>query len=146
MENKVNYVQASLSLFHTQRDEGNSKNKAESQKMGLRFITMYFDCSISFTLSLNTHHTLIFDYLQIINIWTYTLRRINKSTKKEMLKSKLSVLLPWLISKNGTGKFQFFEIFNCVSSKSWMWMLKNLAKKRKRRYQTLQKFCDFQSL
>ena len=68
MESKVNYVQASLSLFHTQRDEGNSKNKAESQKMGLRFITMYFDCSISFTLSLNTHHTLIFDYLQIINI------------------------------------------------------------------------------
>ena len=43
MENKVNYVQASLSLFHTQQDEGNSKNKAESQKMGLRFITMYFD-------------------------------------------------------------------------------------------------------
>ena len=30
-------------LFHTQQDKGNLKNKAESNEMGLRFFTMYFD-------------------------------------------------------------------------------------------------------
>ena len=44
MKNKVNSTQKKLEiLFHTRRDEGKSKNKAEFRKMGLRFFTMYFD-------------------------------------------------------------------------------------------------------
>ena len=45
MGNRVNYIQAInfINLFRTGRDEGNSRNKAESRKMGLRFFPMYFD-------------------------------------------------------------------------------------------------------
>ena len=45
MENKVNSIQAInfINLFYTRRDEENSKNKAETRKMGLQFFTMYFD-------------------------------------------------------------------------------------------------------
>ena len=45
MENKVNYILAIkfINLSYTEQDERNSKNKAESRKMGLQFFEMYFD-------------------------------------------------------------------------------------------------------
>ena len=50
-------------LFHTQRDKGNLKNKAESKEIGLRFFTMHLDDWISFILSQNAYHTLILNDL-----------------------------------------------------------------------------------
>ena len=65
MENKVNYIQAInfINLSHTWPDKGNSKNKAESIKIGLQFFTKYFDSWISCILSQNVNHTLTFDHL-----------------------------------------------------------------------------------
>ena len=50
-------------LFHTQRNKGNLKNKAESKKMGLRFFKMYFDGRIFFILNQNANRTLILNHL-----------------------------------------------------------------------------------
>ena len=45
MENKVNSIQAInfINVVYTRRDKENSKNEADSRKIGLRFFTMYFD-------------------------------------------------------------------------------------------------------
>ena len=65
MGNKVNYIHAIhfINLFHTSRDQGNYKNKAESRKMGLRFFPMNFHGCISFILSENAYYALILDHL-----------------------------------------------------------------------------------
>ena len=61
MEDKVNYIQAInfTNLFHTRRDEWNSKYEAESRKTGLR----YFGAWISFILSQNVNHAFLLDHL-----------------------------------------------------------------------------------
>ena len=65
MENIVNYILAIkfINLSYTEQDERNSKNKAESRKMGLQFFKMYFDSWISVILSQNVNHGLILDHL-----------------------------------------------------------------------------------
>ena len=65
MENKVNYILAIkfINLSYTEQDERNSKNKAESRKMGLQFFKMYFDSWISVILSQNVNYGLILDHL-----------------------------------------------------------------------------------
>ena len=53
MGNKVNYKQEInlLNLFHTPRDQGISKSKVESKKMGLQFFLMILHGCSSFLLS-----------------------------------------------------------------------------------------------
>ena len=65
MENKVNYIYTInfTNLFHTLRDQGNWKNKAESKKMGSRFFPMKCHGFISVILSQNANHAFILDHL-----------------------------------------------------------------------------------
>ena len=44
MENKVNYVRATnfINLFYTRGDEGNSKHKAASRKIGVAILYKFF--------------------------------------------------------------------------------------------------------
>ena len=62
MENKLHTSNKFYKSYFIQ-DKGNSKNKAESRKIGLWFFTMYFDGWISFILSQNANHALISDHL-----------------------------------------------------------------------------------
>ena len=62
MKNKVNYV-SFINLFHTWRDEWNTKSEAESRKSWLWFFWMHFGGWISFIESQNASHALIFDHM-----------------------------------------------------------------------------------
>ena len=65
MGNKVNYIHAIkfINVFHTPRDQGNERNRAESRKMLLRFFRMDFHGCILFTMNQNAYYALILDQL-----------------------------------------------------------------------------------
>ena len=93
MENKVNHIQTiiSINLFHKRWGKWNSKNKAESRKMGGCNRFQFFLVGwISFALSQKATYPLTLNHLRIINMEIGTLRQINRYLKKRNIESKVA--------------------------------------------------------